>query len=50
MSEEKECQSCKQKGPGKGQIGFIVLGFYMIFAALYGTIEIVKNLIHLFVK
>jgi hypothetical protein len=48
MSEEKECQSCKQTGPGKVQIGVIVVGFYMIFTSIYGTIQIVKELINYF--
>ena len=42
------CSSCKQKGIKKGQIGSIVLGFYIIGAAVYGTIVIINNLINLF--
>ena len=42
------CSSCKQKGIKKGQIGSIVLGFYIIGAAVYGTIVMIKNLTSLF--
>jgi hypothetical protein len=42
------CSSCKQKGIKKGQIGSIVLGFYIIGAAVYGTIVIINNLLSFF--
>ena len=45
---EKECKSCKQKGPGKFQIGTIILGFYILFSAGYGTVQIVKEIINFF--
>ena len=45
---EKECQTCKQKGPGKFQVGTIIFGFYMLFATCYGTIQIVKDIINFF--
>jgi hypothetical protein len=45
---EKECKSCKQKGPGKFQIGAIIAGFYILFSASYGTIQIFKEIIKLF--
>lgn len=45
---EKECKSCKQKGISKGQIGTIILGFYVLFSSVYGTFEIVKYLMSLF--
>lgn len=45
---EKECKSCKQKGPGKFQIGTIILGVYILFSAGYGTVQIVKEIINLF--
>jgi hypothetical protein len=48
MSEEKECQTCKQRGPGNFQIGTIILGFYMIFATIYGTVQFVKDIINYF--
>lgn len=43
----KECATCK-KGLKKMQVGVIILSFYMFFAAIYGTIGIVKYLINLF--
>jgi hypothetical protein len=42
------CTSCKQKGIKKGQIGSIILGLYIMGAAVYGTIIIVNNIINLF--
>jgi len=45
---EKECKSCKEKGPGSFQIGTIILGFYVLFSACYGTVQIVKEIINLF--
>jgi hypothetical protein len=45
---EKECKTCKQKGPGKFQIGTIILGVYILFSSCYGTIQIVKEIINLF--
>jgi hypothetical protein len=48
MSKETGCKSCKQTGPGSFQIGGIILGSYMLFASIYGTIEIIKHIINLF--
>lgn len=48
MEKEKECQSCKQKGPGKFQIGTIIFGFYLLGSSIYGTIQIIKNILQLF--
>jgi len=45
---EKECKSCKQKGISKGQIGSIILGFYVLFSAGYGTVQILKEIINFF--
>ena len=42
------CNSCKQKGIKKNQIGSIILGLYIMGAAVYGTIVMIKNLISLF--
>jgi hypothetical protein len=42
------CKTCKQKGPGKFQIGVIILGFYIIASAIYGTYTFVKNIIDIF--
>jgi hypothetical protein len=43
--QKSECKTCKQKGPGTLQIGTIVLGFYILFASIYGTIEFFKDII-----
>jgi hypothetical protein len=45
---EKECKSCKEKGPGSFQIGTIILGIYILFSAGYGTVQIVKEIINFF--
>ena len=42
------CNECNQNGISKNQIGIIVFGFYLLGASIYGTIEIVKNIISLF--
>jgi hypothetical protein len=39
------CKKCKQKGPGALQIGSIIVGFYILFSSIYGTIEISKSII-----
>lgn len=42
------CQSCKSDGPIKNvQWGIIILGFYFLGAAIYGTIQIVKDIIEI---
>ena len=44
----ENCKTCKQKGPGAFQIGSIILGFYILISSIYGTVEIVKDIIELF--
>jgi hypothetical protein len=44
---EKECKSCKQKGLTKDQLVMLFAAFYILFAAIYGTIKIVKEIINL---
>jgi hypothetical protein len=46
MSEEKKCKKCNETKSFK-HIGVMVLGTYILFATIYGTIEIVKNLLTL---
>jgi len=42
------CESCKSDGPIKKiQWGVFIFGTYLFGAAIYGTIELVKNLIAL---
>jgi hypothetical protein len=42
------CKTCKQKGPGKFQVGIIVLGFYIIASAIYGTYTFINTIIQYF--
>ena len=46
--QTSECKSCKQKGPSNLQIGSIILGFYVLFSSIYGTIKIAEYLISIF--
>jgi len=40
-----ECKKCKQKtGSSMKQIGIIVLGFYILFSSIYGTIVLFDKL------
>jgi hypothetical protein len=42
------CKKCQQKkGPSKKQIGGIIIGTYVLFASIYGTIAIINKLIGL---
>lgn len=41
------CNSCKQKGIKKGQVGSVILGLYIMGAAVYGTIVLIEKLINL---
>ena len=43
-SKKKGCSSCKQDGLKPGQWFMVVLGFYILFASVYGTIQLVKLL------
>jgi len=45
---EQGCKTCKQKGPGPVQVGSIILGSYLLFASIYGTITIVKEIMNYF--
>ena len=44
---EEECKTCKQKGLTRGQWIMLSASFYILFSAIYGTIKIIKELIHL---
>jgi hypothetical protein len=41
------CSKC-QKGMSKTQWGMLIFGLYMFGAAVYGTIEMIKDVISLF--
>jgi hypothetical protein len=43
------CKKCKQKGVSKKQIGMIVLGFYVLFSSIYGTVQIISKIKDLFI-
>lgn len=47
MEKEKECSSCK-KGLSNTHWTMILVSVYILFAAVYGTIQLVKGLINLF--
>jgi hypothetical protein len=47
-TQQQGCKTCKQKGPGPVQIGSIILGFYILFTAIYGTIVLTKDIISWF--
>jgi len=42
------CKTCKEKGPSKFQVGVIILGFYILSSAIYGTYTFIKNIIEFF--
>ena len=41
---QKECKSCKQKTLTPAQWGIALLGMYLIFASVYGTIKLIKDI------
>jgi hypothetical protein len=41
------CTTCK-KGLNKTQTSILILGIYMLFSSIYGTVEIVKSIYNLF--
>ena len=50
LNEEptKECKSCKQKTLTPGQWGMALLGTYLVFASIYGTIKLIKDVLSFF--
>ena len=44
MINSQGCKKCKQRGVSKKQIGMIVLGFYILFSSIYGTIVLFNKL------
>jgi hypothetical protein len=48
MSEEKECKKCNKKNTSVKQILMGLLGFYVLGTSIYGTIQIIHNIINLF--
>jgi hypothetical protein len=43
-----ECKKCNQKSTSKSQYATIVIGFYLLGAAIYGTITLINDLIFYF--
>jgi hypothetical protein len=44
---EKECKSCKQKKITNSQLAMVIASFYILFSSIYGTVKLIKELIHL---
>jgi hypothetical protein len=44
---EVKCQACK-RGLSNTQIGLLVVSAYILISSIYGTIELIKNLIGFF--
>lgn len=44
INSPKECKRCRQKGVSRKQIGLIVLGFYILFSSVYGTVVLLNKL------
>jgi hypothetical protein len=42
------CKKCNQKPTSRSQYITIFVGFYLLLAAIYGTVVIIKNIISLF--
>lgn len=39
-TETKECRTCKKKGLANHQWIMVILSFYILFSAIYGTIKL----------
>jgi hypothetical protein len=48
MSNQKECSQCQKTPFDAKQLPIILFGTYVLFASVYGTIELFKDLISLF--
>ncbi len=42
--KSKKCSSCKNPGLKFGNWVGIILGFYILFASIYGTIQLIKSI------
>jgi hypothetical protein len=47
--EKKECSSCK-KNPAKFKAKASIVGIFILATSIYGTVEIVKNILNYFTK
>ncbi len=42
--KSKKCSSCKSPGLRVGNWVSIIIGFYILFASIYGTIQLIKSI------
>lgn len=49
-NELQKCKSCKSKNPLTKPNGMMLLGSYILFAACYGTVQIIKDIIEFLSK
>jgi hypothetical protein len=40
----KNCKSCKSPGLKFGHWISVIIGFYIVFASIYGTIQLIKSI------
>jgi hypothetical protein len=45
-----ECKKCNQKPTSKVQYATIIFGAYLLFAAIYGTIALIHDLVDTLTK
>jgi hypothetical protein len=45
---KESCKKCKNKGLKPHHVIMIVTSFYILFAAIYGTIKLIKDITHYF--
>ena len=45
---KKECKSCKRKTLSKTHWFMVISSVYLLFASIYGTIKLIKEIINLF--
>ena len=45
---KKECKSCKRKTLSKSHWLMVITSVYLLFASIYGTVKLIKELINLF--
>jgi hypothetical protein len=45
---KESCKKCKNKGLKRHHVVMIVTSFYILFAAIYGTIKLIKDITHYF--
>lgn len=46
--ETKKCTQCSQSTSSVKQIGMGLIGFYIIISSVYGSIELIKEVLGLF--